>query len=288
VICKARLATLTLLLLAVGGCGSGVPQGRSSDWPINVEAPATTSRNPDEATVRRIPTEDRPLRVFTIGDSVAYDADLGIRASLESTGRVVVVNRSYGGVGLLRPQFEDYLEETMQGSPEVVVAMLGGWDLGEVVAAPMNYRLHIEKVFDRILADGALVIWLGMPPTPPGEGLEEARVLLNRLYEETAENHPGVAYSSTDALLGDLSGAFRTVLPGIDGRLAQVRKIRDGRDDGHLCPAGAALIGQLVYSTVGIYHPLPAQAPEWWSTEWTGDDRYDDPPGGCLSAGVVD
>lgn len=285
---KGRLVALLSLVLTAGACGSELPNNRPPDWPSDVDAPATTSRTVDDETVRRSPSENHPLRVTTIGDSVAYDADLGIRASLESTGRVVVVNRSYGGVGLLRPQFESYLEETMQGAPEVVVAMLGGWDLGEALTAPEDYRLRIEQVFDRLLADGALVVWLGMPPTPPGEGLEEARAVLNRLYEETAENRPDVAFRSTDALLGDTISGFKRVLPGVDGRLAQVRKIRDGRDDGHLCPAGAALIGQLVYLTVGIYHPLPAQAPEWWLGEWTGNDRYEDPPGGCPGGDVTD
>ncbi|MEO2114326.1 MAG: hypothetical protein ABGX79_07270, partial [Acidimicrobiales bacterium] len=48
------------------------------------------------------------LRVVTLGDSVAYDADPGIRAALEAitTGvgsGVEVETRSFGGIGLLRP-----------------------------------------------------------------------------------------------------------------------------------------------------------------------------------------
>ena len=46
---------------------------------------------------------DRSLLVVTVGDSVTYDADPGIRAALESAGPVVVDTRSIGGVGLLRP-----------------------------------------------------------------------------------------------------------------------------------------------------------------------------------------
>ncbi|RUA24894.1 MAG: hypothetical protein DSY73_02925 [Actinobacteria bacterium] len=62
-----------------------------------------------------------------------------------------------------------------------------------------------------------------------------------------------------------------------------MRKVREGRDDGHLCPAGAALIGDSVYTAVGGLYPLPARADRWWSAEWTDDPRYDDPPGGCRS-----
>ena len=75
-----------------------------------------------------------------------------------------------------------------------------------------------------------------------------------------------------------------------DGTLQQVRKIRDGNDDGHLCPAGAALLGEAVAELLKTRHVVgvPVGGPqvghpqgEWWTGEWTLDPRYDDPPGGC-------
>ena len=71
---------------------------------------------------------ERSLLVVTVGDSVTYDADPGIRAALELAGSVVVDTRSIGGVGLLRPGIDDYLDEATTGDPDVVVVMLGGWD----------------------------------------------------------------------------------------------------------------------------------------------------------------
>ena len=86
------------------------------------------------------------LRVASLGDSVAYDGDPGIRAALEATGEVVVDTRSYGGVGLLRPGIDEYLREALDENPDVVVVMLGGWDLGEIVADPPAYGRRLDEV----------------------------------------------------------------------------------------------------------------------------------------------
>ena len=288
VVAKRRAAAALALLLTAGACGSDISDVQDLGWPSDPDGPATTTAGSDGRDVRRTPTAEHPLRVASIGDSVAFDADPGIRAALESTGRAVVVNRSYGGVGLLRPQFDGYLAETMDGNPEVVVVMLGGWDLGEALAEPAGYRRRVDQVLDVLVAEGVFVVWLGMPPTPPDEGLEEARVVINELFEEAAAERPDIDYRSTDALLGGPDGRFRRVLPGLDNRPAQVRKVREGHDDGHLCPAGAALIGDLVYAAVGSRHPLPRRAAGWWRAGWTGDERYDDPPGGCSTGGSID
>ena len=285
---KRRAAAVLALLLTTAACGSDISDVKNLGWPNNPDAPATTAVGSDGQHLRRRPTGEDPLRVTSIGDSVAFDADPGIQAALESTGRAVVVNRSYGGVGLLRPQFDSYLAETMAGNPEVVVVMLGGWDLGEALADPVGYRLRVDQVLDIMEAEGVFVVWLGMPPTPPAEGLEEARVAINELFEEAAAERPDIDYQSTDFLLGGPDGLFQRVLPGLDSRLAQVRKVRGGDDDGHLCPAGAALIGDLVYAVVGSRHPLPQRAFGWWRAGWTDDERYDDPPGGCSTDGSVD
>lgn len=273
------------LLLTLGACGSDRLSGRSPGWSSDPKATATIMTGDQQ--VRRTPTAERPLRVTTVGDSVAFDADPGIRAALESTGRVVVVTRSYGGVGLLRPQFDTYLAETMEGDPEVIVVMLGGWDLGEALSEPAVYGHRIDQVLDVLVADGAFVVWLGMPPTPPDEGLEEARVVINMLFEEAAGRHLGTDYLSTDVQLGGPDGRFQRVLPGLDGRPSQVRKVREGHDDGHLCPAGAALLGDLVYDAVGSRHPLPQRASDWWKAGWINDERYDDPAGGCSTEGAT-
>ena len=62
---------------------------------------------------------ERSLLVVTVGDSLTYDADPGIQAALEAAGSVVVDTRSIGGVGLLRPGIDGYLDEATTSDPEM-------------------------------------------------------------------------------------------------------------------------------------------------------------------------
>ena len=131
----------------------------------------------------RVPTRENPLRVTTIGDSVAYDADPGIKALIEATEMAEVENRSFGGVGLTQNGFEVYLEESLANKPEVVTVMVGGWDLAFAENDQEKYSEIVESSFEKILEVASLVIVIGMPPTPDTEGLEENRYLINRIYK---------------------------------------------------------------------------------------------------------
>jgi lysophospholipase L1-like esterase len=232
--------------------------------------------------------------VVTLGDSVAYDADPGIRAALEAilteTGVGIEVDtRSFGGVGLVRPGFDDYLSDALGTHPDVITLMLGGWDFDDALADPDSYRSRADQVARRITDAGVFLVWIGLPPTPPGEGIEEHRNLVNDLVASVVGGLRDAGYV-TGSLLGDSSGAFTRAGIAVDGTLQQVRKIRDGNDDGHLCPAGAALLGEAVAELLKTRHVVgvPIGGPqvghpqgEWWTGEWTLDPRYDDPPGGC-------
>jgi len=81
--------------------------------------------------------------------------------------------------------------------------------------------------------------------------------------------------------LGDPGGGFTRFRVGLGGTVVQVRKVRGGRDDGHLCPGGAALLGDLVLGAVRAAHDIGDPSERWWEDAWTSDARYDDPPGGC-------
>ncbi len=235
------------------------------------------------------------LRVVTLGDSVAYDADPGIRAALEAiptgTGSgIEVETRSFGGIGLLRPGFDDYLADALGKRPDVVTLMLGGWDSDKAMADPESYRTRIDEVARRITDTGAFVVWLGLPPTPPDEDAREHLILVNGLVSEVVGTHSNVAYVD-GSILGDARGEFTRTGIAVDGSVQQIRKVRDGEDDGHLCPAGAALLGEAVAEVllsrgvvrVEVGDPEAGQPQgEWWTGEWTLDPRYDDPPGACF------
>ena len=234
----------------------------------------------------RTPTKNKPLSVLTIGDSVSYDADLGIKAVLESTKTVEVTNRSFGGVGLTQKGFQNYLDESLLVEPEVMTVMLGGWDLAFLEENQEEYEKIIEDSIEEILKVSSLIIWIGMPPTPKAEGLEESRHLVNEIYKEISNRKREVEFIDTNELLGNENGTFVRFLTAFDGGIHQIRKVRDGKDDGHLCPFGAALIGNSVFKKIAERFPLNQKEINWWSGEWTKDPRYDDPPGGCAHSFV--
>ena len=236
-----------------------------------------------DATIQivRTPTKSEPLSVVTVGDSVSYDADLGIKAALEATETVRVENRSFGGVGLSQKGFQSYLEESLQADPEVMTVMVGGWDLAFAQENQKEYEKIIENVIEEILKVSSLIIWIGMPPTPEAEGLEDGRDLVNQIYKEMSDHKKEVEFIDTDEILGNKEGAFVRFLTAFDGRDYQIRKVRDGKDDGHLCPFGAALIGSSVFEKIKESFPLIQKEVDWWFDEWTNDRRYDDPPDGC-------
>jgi len=246
----------------------------------NGEKSETESVDSSENIIRT-PTENEPLSVVTIGDSVSYDADLAIKAVLESTKTVNVENRSFGGVGLTQKGFKGYLKESLENEPEVMTVMIGGWDLAFAEENQKEYEEIIENSIEEILKVSSLIIWIGMPPTPEGEGLEENRHLVNQIYREISDRKIEVEFIDTDELLGSEQGAFVRFLTGLDGKTYQIRKVRNGKDDGHLCPFGAAVIGRSVFEKIEERFPLFTKEDNWWLGEWTKDQRYDDPTGGC-------
>lgn len=229
----------------------------------------------------RTPTKNEPLRVTSIGDSVSYDADPAIKAVLEATGVAIVENRSFGGVGLTQKEFQTYLADSLNAEPEVMTVMVGGWDLAFAQESQEEYEQIVKNSVEEILKISSLIIWIGMPPTPEAEGLEETRHLVNQIYKEISDHQKEVEFIDTDKLLGDEKGAFARFVTALDGETYQVRKVRDGKDDGHLCPFGAGLIGSSVFEKIVKYFPLVVEEEEWWLGEWTRDQRYDDPPQGC-------
>jgi hypothetical protein len=221
------------------------------------------------------------LLAVTIGDSVAFDADPGIRAALESTGDVRVETRSFGGVGVLRPGFDGYLADALLAGPDIVVVMLGGWDHVGILADPEAYGRRLDEVADRMIDRGATVIWLGMSPTPPSDGIEAARRAANGQFEALAGRRGQVVYLDSGEALGDPAGGYTRFRIGLDGVPVQVRKVRGGRADNHLCPGGAALLGDLVLAALRTTLDIGEPSDRWWEGDWTGDPRYDDPPGCC-------
>lgn len=235
------------------------------------------------------PTADDPVRVLVLGDSVTVDGSPGIRAALEATGAAAVTVAAGPGAGLTtdydwRREYPRLVEENR---PDVVVLMFGGeWDLPTVQENPQRYDEIVAEAAETLTADGNRLVLVGMPPHPPGKVDERLRQRANRAFEKAAHD-PNVEYLPPEPIFADAGGNYTDFLPDPMGQPARIRKV----DGTHICPEGAARLGDAIRAALAETWALPAADPTWWFGPWRDDPLYTDStvyefPSGVLTANV--
>jgi hypothetical protein len=230
--------------------------------------------------------------VLIVGDSVMFDASLGIQAALEATGVVKVDTHAVLGLGLSQPSYHWptlWTQWVTEVHPDLVVALVGGWDSLNILShGSAWYAPLVDQANATLTAQGARVVWLEYPQNRPldipgvhhpDEAANEAgRKLVNAALAQSASTAGGtVAFLPTGPTL-EYDGHYSAFLPAADGTLERVRK----KDNVHFCPAGAMRVGALVEDALAPVIGLPAPNPTWVSGAWRQDGRYDRPPGACL------
>ncbi len=236
-----------------------------------------------------------PLRVMLIGDSVMQDAAPGVGAALESTGVVkVVADESHKWWGLTNNSSWkfDWPQLIREDRPELVLGTWS-WDNGAAQADPAAYSRLVAQAMGILLAPGngvdGVAIMEFPPYGPPPSVLDPAKAEQTLVAEETARK----AWNSLMASLAprwpghymflpvasalEVDGRFSPWLPQADGTWSRARKT----DNFHLCPTGAAALGQAVVAQLTPVVSLPPPAPGWWSGSWAKDHTYRDPSGSC-------
>ena len=228
-------------------------------------ATAAVGAAPASAAGHRQQAGHPPQVVTILGDSVMVDGSPGIQAILQSTGQVTVYPRAFPGYSLTKSNWRtDYTQILDATKPTGVAILLGGFDLAYAAAHPAAYGTLVGQVMDLLTAHGEQVAWIGMLPGSARFENEAERANLNRIIAAQAASHPGVHFASPDATFDGPNGRYAMFLPGPTGRLVRVRKV-DGQ---HLCPGGAARLGQLVYDT--LHTPLDLAPPSrtWQLGSW--------------------
>jgi hypothetical protein len=292
----AALVTALVVLTTSGPdtAAAVTGQGRST---VRVVSPGATPRPlppPIDLPAGRVPSRSDPLRMMTIGDSVMYDGEVGIRAALQATGDVTVRLHGFPGWGLLNdPGFRsDLAGAVAQDRPEVVL-MMWSWDNQYARLHPVAYRQLLDQALGVLLApgdgvDGVAIIQF--PRTGPLDAIidptvrrqevvaaEANRQAFDRIAASLPVSAPGrVTYLPTASAL-EIGGRYSTWLPTTDGGWIRARKT----DDTHLCPAGAAVLGAAVTSELTPMFHLAAPAPGWIDASWTKDAARFGPPGSC-------
>jgi peptidoglycan/LPS O-acetylase OafA/YrhL len=241
------------------------------------------------------PSSTDPIRVWILGDSVMEDSSPGVTAALDATGRATVpANSSFGGWGLTTQTA--WVSQSQQiiatYHPQMV---LGTWSWDDTLAEahPKAYAALLHRALATWMAPGdgvELVVLLQFPQTGPSPHYTNATVQRRHWEAETIAQDdwdaiakkvvlqfPGHAlYVSTSQLFAP-GGRFLTWFRTAGGAWVRARKV----DNTHMCPLGAAELGQLVVNDLDPTLQLGAPRPGWQFGAWAKDPRYNDPPGAC-------
>jgi len=225
----------------------------------------------------RVVTPASPLRVLTVGDSLMFDAELGIQGALQATGRAEVELAGIPGFGLKQPY--DWRKEwprlLAESHAELVVTLWGGWDTPFYDGTSGSYRRLLDEAIGVLTSTGARVIMMGLPASQePGNPDKQISRKVDEAFAAEALAHPGqIVYVESDPIIAP---GHQPVLM-LDGE--RIRKV----DLAHFCPAGAARYGRAVVAMLApLYHLTAAPDAAWRQGPWTTDPRYDYPKRSCI------
>jgi peptidoglycan/LPS O-acetylase OafA/YrhL len=219
-----------------------------------------------------------PLRIFMVGDSLAWDAEPGVFAALRATGAVQLSARNWLGFGLTKNSTwrADWPALMSQNRTELLVVFLGGWDEAYIDEAGMDaYEQVVEEVIGLAAAAQSRVLLVGIPMWIIRAGGVTTRHTRTAFQHAAARHSPAVEFLDLDPYLTP-KGRFTFFLDGPSGR-ERIRKL----DGAHFCPAGSALIARAVLDAISASWSLPPPDPSWRAGDWALDPRFNNPPGVC-------
>lgn len=214
--------------------------------------------------------------MMVLGDSVMVDGYPGVAAAARATRRIKPFNNAFAGFGLsTQPWRSRYKAAIRERRPDVVVELLGGFDLEAVRDDPLGYAATVSAAMRLLSADGRILVWVGMLPADPEFVDDGLRRGLNEIVRAQAAEWPGrVIYVDPDPVFAGPDGAVAVFLTRPDGTPVRIRKV----DGAHLCPDGAALLGLTVVDALRDPLDLPSGRPRpdgaWTRGTWREDPVY--------------
>jgi uncharacterized protein len=204
------------------------------------------------------PTADDPAKVYIVGDSDAGTFGPYLQTLLDGTNIVDTELNYKVSSGLARPDFFDWPAELAAKVPEVdpdiVVATFGGNDSqglavkdgSFIVSDPVNneaewteeYRARVGEAMDLMGANGATVIWVGIPNDDNPEVTAKLRIQDQAVRAEAAER-PNVVFIDTWNRFSGRDGNWAEFV--IDPRDGVGKDVRAG-DGFHLNTNGAEIL----------------------------------------------
>lgn len=197
----------------------------------------------------------RPRVVALAGDSVmAVGLSAQLQRDLAPYRDSIVTLKAYrSATGLARPEVFDWLNEyplmLEHRRPDVVIVAIGANDGqgfvegGKVKAfgTPEWHAVYAKRIADylALLArDGALVLWLQLPPMKSAK-FNARMETINEIAREAVAREPRAIWWNPMGRIADANGEFREFGPRADGK----KTVRLREADGiHLSDEGAGLI----------------------------------------------
>jgi hypothetical protein len=172
--------------------------------------------------------------------------------------------------------------------PELVVLMTGALDVFAMrtfATAPSAYRGLVDEALGILTAGGAHVVVVGvLPQEVTGSTYQELvgdranRPFVNQALAAAVGDRGGDAtYLALDGLFVLPDGRFSLYVPGPEGGFVLARK----PDGLHICPDGAALVGEAAVAGAARWFDLPAVDLAYRDGAWRQELRYDYPAGAC-------
>jgi uncharacterized protein len=221
---------------------------------VNLKPPLA-AHLPKDSTLVPLPTPPagRPRLIALVGDSMMT---VGISAVLlrEGVNRkdLQFIKTSHSATGLARPEVFNWMTQypAMLNSihPDIVIVAIGANDSQGFVENRKVlkfgaddwikvYRQRISDFLDMLLADGARVVWISLPPMKD-EGYNQKIKEINRIAYTEVRERPLVSWFNSTPYIGDAAGNFREFLASPNGKIARIR----AADGIHLSDKGAALL----------------------------------------------
>ena len=208
-----------------------------------------------------------------VGDSLAFDEWPAVAAAMYA-GKIPISSYVSPGAGLLDTRYKSTLDidkAVVDFQPDLVLYQGSLWDF----ATPDQQRVAYQRFTDMVLAEGARLAFITVPPLRADQ--QDAQLdSLTGIMNEMAAQHPGqVVVLNSDGAWGP------EFTQDVNGDNVPERK----PDGAHVCPSGAAmyavwLTGELEKRFAGF---VPAPPSEWAAGDWVDDPRYTNPAGICAA-----
>lgn len=272
------LLSVGILSLALGWTtGSAVSAG--SRPPSDDQAgSATTLADPDQEGTDDTEAEVPVRRILLAGDSVMAGLAPALEAALGGGMTEVrfILTPSILRDATVRFTWEQELAEF---DPEVVVMLVGTWELGEVrhgrgaATTGEDWRsVYDGQILDPwielVTSRGSRVVWMGMPLVPSAD-VNLLFISLNEAYRALEDRWDSVRYLDSTRVLTAGSGQFTESLPTDDGRLARVRQV----DGLHLCPYGSVMLADAVIAAISEIGTI-TENEGWRGGTWRESDEF--------------